>query len=116
MPINPRRGDIWWVNFDPIVGSEITKTRPAVVLDHGHQTLGLRIVAPITDWKSNYAKSIAKVHLQATAMNGLSKDSAADAYQVKTVSLERFTSKLGILPQATVDEVAAAVATLIDAP
>ena len=94
----------------------MTKTRPAVVLDHGHPTLGLRIVAPITDWKANYAKSIAKINIPATTANGLSKESAADAYQVKTVSLDRFSSKLGMLPQATVDEVAAAVATIIDAP
>jgi mRNA interferase MazF len=116
MPINPQRGEIWRVDFDPIVGSEITKTRPAVVLDHGHPSLTLRIVAPITDWKQNYHKSIAKIHLHPTLANGLTKESAADAYQIKTVDLVRFSQRIGKLPQSHVDEVAAAVATIIDAP
>jgi mRNA interferase MazF len=116
MPINPKRGEIWTVNFEPQAGSEMAKERPALVLDNGHPSLTLRIVVPITDWKSNYVKSIAKINLQATAANGLTKESAADAYQIKTVDLLRFAGKLGSLPQATVDDVATAVATIIDAP
>ena len=30
--MNPRRGEIWWVNLDPTLGSEIKKTRPCVIL------------------------------------------------------------------------------------
>lgn len=116
MPINPLRGEIWWVDFQPQIGSEITKIRPAVVLDHGHPSLTLRIVVPVTDWRPNYVRSIAKINIIPTGSNGLSKESAADAYQIKTVDLARFSGKIGILPPPKVDDIAAAVAALIDAP
>ncbi len=45
-----KRGDIWLVNFDPIVGSEIQKTRPCVVISppEMHDHLRTAIVAPMT--------------------------------------------------------------------
>ncbi len=51
----PRRGEIWLVDFDPAVGAEIHKIRPAVVISL--DTIGrlpLRPVVPITDWKPQY--------------------------------------------------------------
>jgi mRNA interferase MazF len=51
----PRRGEIWLVDFDPAVGAEIQKVRPAVVI--GVDSIGrlpLRMVVPITDWKIRY--------------------------------------------------------------
>ena len=46
----PRRGDVFWVNLDPAVGTEIRKTRPAVVLSNNAQNeAGQRILAaPVT--------------------------------------------------------------------
>ena len=49
--INPQRAEIWQINFDPQVGSEIQKERPAIILDAGHSTLDVRIAVPITSWK-----------------------------------------------------------------
>jgi mRNA interferase MazF len=45
-----RRGDIWWVQFDPVRGSEQGGTRPALVLqnDVGNRTSSTTIVAAIT--------------------------------------------------------------------
>jgi len=116
MQINPQRGEIWNLDFDPQVGAEITKVRPALVLDHGHPTLTLRVVVPITGWQPTYAHNQTKVNIKPTAANGLEKESAADAYQVKSADLSRFKNKRGSLPLATVDEVASAVANIIDAP
>ena len=48
----PRRGEVWAVNFDPTVGAEIKKTRPAVVV--GSEAVGIlpvKLIAPLTDWK-----------------------------------------------------------------
>ena len=44
------RGDIWWVEFDPAVGSEISKTRPAVIVsnDIANQFLARVVVVPLT--------------------------------------------------------------------
>jgi mRNA interferase MazF len=51
-----RRGEIWLVDFDPAVGGEIRKIRPAVVMSmDAIGRLPLRMVVPITDWKPQYA-------------------------------------------------------------
>ena len=64
MQINPQRGEIWNLDFDPQVGAEITKVRPALVLDHGHPTLTLRVVVPITGWQPTYAHNQTKVNIK----------------------------------------------------
>lgn len=45
-----KRGDVYWVNLDPTVGSEVRKRRPAVILspDEMNRSLPVVIVAPIT--------------------------------------------------------------------
>jgi mRNA interferase MazF len=116
-PLNPQRGEIWQVNFDPQVGSEIQKKRPAMVLDRGYSSLQVRVVVPITAWKPDRdEQNPFKVYLQTSQANGLSKECAADAYQIKTVSIERFESKLGTASQVMADQVAEAVALVIDLP
>jgi mRNA interferase MazF len=46
----PRRGDVYWVNLDPVVGTEIRKTRPAVVVSNDScNRYGTRVVVlPVT--------------------------------------------------------------------
>ena len=116
MPNSPQRGEIWDLDFDPQVGAEIKKIRPALVLDHGHPTLTLRIVVPITAWQPAYAHNQTKVNIKPSTANGLDKESAADAYQVKSADLSRFKNRRGSLPPVTVDAVAIVVATIIDTP
>ncbi len=49
MTTSPERGEIWQVTFEPTIGAEIAKTRPALVLNIAEAgRLPLRIVAPIT--------------------------------------------------------------------
>jgi mRNA interferase MazF len=113
----PKRGEVWTVRFDPAVGAEIQKVRPAVVI--GVDSVGrlpLKIVVPITDWKPVFANFAWFVHLPVTPDNGLAKDSGADAFQVKSVSEIRFLDGLGELTADQVDEIAAAVAACVGAP
>jgi mRNA interferase MazF len=91
-----RRGEIWLINLDPTVGAEIRKTRPAVfVSDNAVGILPLKVIVPITDWKDRYAIAPWMVRLEPDRTNGLSKPSAADAFQVRSVAQQRFTQRLG---------------------
>ena len=113
----PKRGEIWLIDFDPSLGAEIRKVRPAVVI--GVDSIGrlpLRLVVPITDWKSHHASYPWFVQIRATPGNGLSKDSGADAFQTKSVSLGRLVRRLGELAPGQVDEIAEAIALCVGAP
>ena len=48
-------GEVYWVELDPTVGSEIRKTRPCLVIspDDMNQALPRVIIAPITSWLSS---------------------------------------------------------------
>lgn len=57
--INPNRGEVWEIQFDPTVGAEIKKTRPGVIINLNNLgKLPLCIVVPITDWKVTYANHL----------------------------------------------------------
>jgi mRNA interferase MazF len=105
------------IDFDPSVGAEIRKVRPAVVISL--DTVGrlpLRLVVPITDWKPQYAGYPWFVELPASPTNGLSKDSGADAFQTKSVSISRFVDRLGELTPTQLDETAEAIALCVGVP
>lgn len=106
----PRRGEIWNVRFNPAVGAEIQKVRPAVVINVPEVgRLPSHIVVPITHWRVEYAAFSWFVPLLPTDDNGLSKPSGADAFQVKSVSELRFVQKLGTLTPQDMEAIAAAV-------
>src|SRR5437763_5044586 len=113
----PVRGEVWRIRFDPAEGDEIKKVRTAVVInENAVGRLRLKIVVPITEWKPRYANYPWFVHLAPTPTNGLTKDSGADAFQVKSVSATRFLGRLGELTPAQVEDIASAVATCVGAP
>jgi len=106
----PLRGEVWSVNFEPAIGAEIQKTRPAVVMNPDSiGRLPLRIVVPITDWQPRYTALPWFVHLSLDPSNGLSKASAPDAFQVKSVSETRFVKRLGVLTVQQTEDIADAV-------
>jgi mRNA interferase MazF len=112
-----KRGDIWQIDFDPAVGAEMRKVRPAVVISV--DTVGrlpLRMVVPLTDWKPQYAGYPWFVEIPSTPMNGLTKDSGADGFQTKSVSLSRFVDRLGEIEPDQLDQIAAAIALCVGVP
>lgn len=114
IPKQIQRGEVWQVRFDPTIGDEIRKERPAIVISlAGVGRLRVRIVVPITTWDDRYVQQFWKVFLQATPANGLTKNSAADTIQVKSVSEERFVRKLGDLDTDNLEAVVAGVALCI---
>ena len=111
------RGEIWLISFDPAVGAEIRKARPAVVINlDAVGRLPLRLVAPVTDWKPQYGSFPWFIQLQPYASTGLIKPSGADAFQTKSVSVSRFVRLLGCLEPAKLEEIALAVAMCVGAP
>ena len=107
----PKRGEVWLINFHPQVGHEISKQRPAVVVSvDAIGRLPLRIIVPITAWNDRYYASPWLIRIRPTAANGLSKDSAADSFQVKSMSTQRFIKRLGMLSKVATDESADGVA------
>jgi mRNA interferase MazF len=80
----PKRGEIWLVDFDPAVGAEIGKLRPALVISvDAIGRLPLRMIVPITDWKAQYEHYPWFVELSASPSNELVKHSGADSFQTK---------------------------------
>ncbi len=114
--MRPRRGEIWLVNFDPSIGAEQQKVRPAVVVSlDAIGRLPLRIVVPITDWKDAYTAYPWFVQLHVSATNGLSKESGADAFQIKSLAEARFVRRLGRITDQQLAQIIAAVRLCIGA-
>ena len=113
----PKRGEVWLVDFDPAVGAEIRKIRPAVVISMDSiGRLPLRMVVPVTDWKLPYAGIPWFVELPSRSGNGLTKDSGADCFQTKSVSETRFVRRLGVVTAAQLDEIALAIGLCVGVP
>lgn len=109
-----KRGEVWMIRFDPSEGDEIKKIRPAVCMSpSGVGRLQLRIVVPITAWQTQFGQFFWLTPLVPTLENGLSKHSAADAFQVKSISTRRFEYKLGVLLAEQIEEIAAAIVLCI---
>lgn len=108
------RCEIWLINLDPTLGAEIKKTRPAVIVnDDAIGVLPLKVIVPITGWKDRYDVAPWLVRLEPDAENGLTKPSAADAFQVRSVAQERFVRQLGRLPTTTMQEITRALAIVL---
>ena len=115
IPPNPRRGEVWDVDFDPTVGTEIQKIRPAVVVNiNSIRHLQIRLVAPITSWKARFLGKIWLINVQPDNANGLATESAVDILQMRGVDVRRFLIKRGRLTATLMDEIGAAVAAIID--
>jgi mRNA interferase MazF len=72
--------------------------------------LPLKIVVPITGWRDQFAKAAWLVPLEKDAKNGIVKKSAADTFQVRSVSEERLVERLGELGQQNMDQINKALA------
>ena len=110
------KGEVWLINLDPTVGAEIQKTRPAVIVNQDAMgVLPLRVIVPLTDWKDRYSIPPWMVRIEPDATNGLNKSSAADAFQIRSVSLEKLTNRMGRVSDKALREILKAVKIVIGA-
>jgi mRNA interferase MazF len=103
MPIE--RGEVYWVAFDPSVGEEIQKTRPAIVLSNNaaNQVLNRIQVVPITSKADRLYPGEAFVEVRGEKRKAM-------ASQLATASKQRFGSRLDVLGSDDMARVEAAVA------
>ncbi|SRR5579885_2124204 len=110
-----RRGEVWLVSLNPTLGAEMSKIRPAIIVnDDTIGTLPLRVIVPITDWKDRYKLALWMVRLEPDKENGLNKLSAADTFQVRSVAQERLIRRLGRLSDTAMAQIARALADVLD--
>lgn len=84
------RGEVWWVSFDPSLGGEIQKTRPAVIMSNNsaNAILNRVVVIPLTSKTDKLYPGEAMVTL-----NGENRKAMAD--QIMTASKQRLRSRIG---------------------
>jgi len=111
-----RQGEIWEINLSPTVGAETKKKRPAVIInDNAIGILPLKVIVPITEWKDRFQGAIWIVKIQPDSKNKLTKPSAIDTFQIRSVSTGRIIRKIGLVSANVLDEIKAAIIAVIDA-
>ncbi len=101
----PRRGDIYLVSFDPTIGHEIKKTRPALVIQNNvsNQYSPITIVAAISSQFSNppHPREV----VIPPGKSGLAKTSAVVLNQIRSVDRQRLVKRLGVVDAAIMQKV-----------
>jgi len=101
-----KQGEVWLINLDPTIGAEIKKIRPAIIVsDDSLGKLPLKVIVPVTDWKERYDIAPWMIKIEPNSRNGLTKESSADCFQVRSVSQERFVKKLGEISAIIKDDI-----------
>ena len=111
----PKRGEIWLVNFDPTLGSEINKTRPALIIQNNvaNAYSPVTIVAAITSFHTGDKVYPTEVFLK-SEIGGLQNDSLVLLNQIRTIDKIRLVKKLGTLSTSHMTQVSSALEISLD--
>ena len=99
-----KRGEVWWVNFDPSIGGEIRKQRPAVIVsnDAANHFLNRVQVMPLTS-------NVGKLYPSETYVTFRGKKAKAMADQLATVSKKRLINLAGLISSTEMEGIAQAI-------
>ncbi len=114
-PMEIKRMEIWRVDFNPTIGAEIQKKRPALVISlDAVGILPIKLIAPITDWKPYFKPNLWHIRITPDIQNGLDKDSVIDFLQLRRVDTQRFIEKIGEVDTIIMRKVVEAIALVIE--
>ncbi len=104
-----KKGEIWWINFEPSIGGEIRKQRPAVIVsnDAANHYLNRVQVVPLT-------KSVGKLYPSEAYVKFRGKKAKAMADQLTTVSKKRLINSEGSISSSEMESIGKAIATQLD--
>jgi mRNA interferase MazF len=104
-----KRGEVWWVSFDPSIGGEIRKKRPAVIISNNaaNQFLNRVQVVPLTS-------SVDKLYPSEAYITLRGKKAKAMADQLTTVSKKRLINQAGSISKTELDSLERAIMTQLD--
>ena len=104
-----KRDEVWWINFEPSIGGEIRKQRPAIIVsnDAANHYLNRVQVVPITS-------SVDKLYPSEAYVTFRGKKSKAMADQITTVSKKRLINSAGSISKTEMEGISKAISTQLD--
>ena len=101
-----KRGEVWWVEFDPAVGSEVRKTRPSVIMsnDAANRNLSRVVVVPLTSNTDRLYPGEARVTVAGQAAKAMTD-------QIMAADKLRLKNQLGVLTKEDISAVEIAIRT-----
>ncbi len=104
-----KRGEVWWISFDPSMGGEIRKKRPAVIISNNaaNQFLNRVQVVPLTS-------SVGKLYPSEAYITLRGKKAKAMADQLTTVSKERLINQAGAISKTELEGLERAIMIQLD--
>jgi mRNA interferase MazF len=106
-----KRGDVWWVEFDPSIGSEIRKTRPAIIVsnDAANRNLARVVVIPLSS-------NVSRLYPGEALVSVAGKQSKAMADQMMAADKARLKDRLGTISRTDLVAVEEAIKVHLGLP